>query len=140
MSSLSLETLETIMAVITYVFVFLFGICIGSFLNVCIYRLPKGESLITNNSHCMTCGTPIKRYDLIPVFSWLILRGRSDIWALSRNALSFPVGTDSSLFSGHRHSGDVCFRSDIYYHNCGSDPRSELHKRLSRISAHIPRN
>ena len=76
MSSLSLETLETIMAVITYVFVFLFGICIGSFLNVCIYRLPKGESLITNNSHCMTCGTPIKRYDLIPVFSWLILRGR----------------------------------------------------------------
>ena len=76
MSSLSLETLETIMTVITYVFVFLFGICIGSFLNVCIYRLPKGESLITNNSHCMTCGTPIKRYDLIPVFSWLILRGR----------------------------------------------------------------
>lgn len=76
MSSLSLETLETILTVITYVFVFLFGICIGSFLNVCIYRLPKGESLITNNSHCMTCGTPIKRYDLIPVFSWLILRGR----------------------------------------------------------------
>lgn len=76
MSSLSLETLETIMTVITYVFVFLFGICIGSFLNVCIYRLPKGESLITNNSHCMTCGTQIKRYDLIPVFSWLILRGR----------------------------------------------------------------
>lgn len=76
MSNLSIETLETIMTVIIYVFVFLFGICIGSFLNVCIYRLPKGESLITNNSHCMTCGTPIKRYDLIPVFSWLILRGR----------------------------------------------------------------
>lgn len=76
MSTLSIETLETIMTVTIYVFVFLFGICIGSFLNVCIYRLPKGESLITNNSHCMTCGTPIKRYDLIPVFSWLILRGR----------------------------------------------------------------
>ncbi|MDD6990949.1 MAG: prepilin peptidase [Oscillospiraceae bacterium] len=76
MSSLSIDTLETIMTVTIYVFVFLFGITIGSFLNVCIYRLPKGESLITNNSHCMTCGTQIKRYDLIPVLSWIILRGR----------------------------------------------------------------
>ena len=76
MSSLSVETLETILTVMIYFFVFLFGITIGSFLNVCIYRLPKGESLITNNSHCMTCGTQIKRYDLIPVLSWIILRGR----------------------------------------------------------------
>ncbi|MGN1090544.1 MAG: prepilin peptidase [Huintestinicola sp.] len=76
MANLDIETLETILNVIVYVFVFLFGITIGSFLNVCIYRLPKGESLITNNSHCMTCGTQIKRYDLIPVFSWLILRGK----------------------------------------------------------------
>lgn len=59
-----------------YIMVFLFGICIGSFLNVCIYRLPVGESLTKKNSHCMTCGTPIKWYDLIPVFSWLILRGK----------------------------------------------------------------
>ncbi len=59
-----------------YIMVFLFGITIGSFLNVCIYRLPAGESLIKKNSHCMTCGTPIKWYDLIPVFSWLILRGK----------------------------------------------------------------
>ena len=59
-----------------YVMVFLFGITIGSFLNVCIYRLPVGESLTKKNSHCMTCGTPIKWYDLIPVFSWLFLRGK----------------------------------------------------------------
>ncbi|MCI9408654.1 MAG: prepilin peptidase [Oscillospiraceae bacterium] len=59
-----------------YVMVFLFGIAIGSFLNVCIYRLPTGESLIKKNSHCMSCGTPIKWYDLIPVFSWLFLRGK----------------------------------------------------------------
>ncbi|MCM1329096.1 MAG: prepilin peptidase [Ruminococcus sp.] len=59
-----------------YVMVFLFGITIGSFLNVCIYRLPAGESLTKQNSHCMTCGTPIKWYDLIPVFSWLFLRGK----------------------------------------------------------------
>ena len=59
-----------------YVMIFLFGITIGSFLNVCIFRLPAGESLIKKNSHCMTCGTPIKWYDLIPVFSWLFLRGK----------------------------------------------------------------
>ncbi|MDE7302023.1 MAG: prepilin peptidase [Oscillospiraceae bacterium] len=59
-----------------YIMVFLFGITIGSFLNVCIYRLPVGESLTKKNSHCMTCGTPIKWYDLVPVFSWLFLRGK----------------------------------------------------------------
>lgn len=59
-----------------YIMVFLFGITVGSFLNVCIYRLPAGESLVKKNSHCMTCGTPIKWYDLIPVFSWLFLRGK----------------------------------------------------------------
>lgn len=58
------------------VMVFLFGITIGSFLNVCILRLPAGESLTKRNSHCMTCGTEIKRYDLIPLFSWLILGGK----------------------------------------------------------------
>lgn len=59
-----------------YVFVFLFGICIGSFLNVCIYRLPLGESLTKSNSHCMTCGTPIRKRDLIPIVSWCMLRGK----------------------------------------------------------------
>lgn len=59
-----------------YVMAFLFGISIGSFLNVCIYRLPAGESLTKRNSHCMTCQAPIKWYDLIPVFSWLFLRGK----------------------------------------------------------------
>ena len=59
-----------------YIMAFLFGITIGSFLNVCIYRLPAGESLTKKNSHCMTCGEPIKWYDLIPVFSWLFLRGK----------------------------------------------------------------
>ncbi len=67
---------ELVYAIIVYIFIFLFGITIGSFLNVCIYRLPKEESLIKRNSHCMTCGAEIKRYDLIPVFSWLILKGK----------------------------------------------------------------
>ncbi|MCM1008938.1 MAG: prepilin peptidase [Ruminococcus flavefaciens] len=59
-----------------YLFMFVFGICIGSFLNVVILRLPRGESLIKRSSHCMTCGTKIRAIDLIPVFSWIFLRGK----------------------------------------------------------------
>ena len=61
---------------IIYLFVFFFGACVGSFLNVCIYRLPKEESLIKSNSHCMKCGTPIQRRDLIPIVSWCMLKGK----------------------------------------------------------------
>jgi leader peptidase (prepilin peptidase)/N-methyltransferase len=60
--------------------IFLFGICIGSFLNVVIIRLPmenpEDRSLTKRSSHCMTCGTPIRPIDLIPVFSWIFLRGK----------------------------------------------------------------
>lgn len=59
-----------------YLFMFIFGICIGSFLNVVILRPPRGESLIKRSSHCMTCGTKIRAIDLIPVFSWIFLRGK----------------------------------------------------------------
>lgn len=57
-------------------FVFLYGIVIGSFLNVCIYRLPKKENIVTTRSHCMQCGYQLKWYDLVPLFSWLVLGGR----------------------------------------------------------------
>lgn len=66
----------TLYYIILYLFTFLFGVCVGSFLNVCIYRLPKGESLTKSNSHCMTCGTPIRKRDLIPIISWCCLRGK----------------------------------------------------------------
>lgn len=59
-----------------FIFIFLYGIVIGSFLNVCILRIPEGESIVTGRSHCDRCGTKIKWYDLIPIFSYLILRGR----------------------------------------------------------------
>ena len=59
-----------------YTMVFLFGISIGSFLNVVILRLPRNESLIKRSSHCMTCGAKIRARDLIPVFSWLALKGK----------------------------------------------------------------
>ena len=56
--------------------VFLYGIVIGSFLNVCIYRIPKKESIVTVGSHCMICNEAIRWYDLIPLFSYLFLGGR----------------------------------------------------------------
>lgn len=59
-----------------YPIVFFYGICIGSFLNVVIFRLPKDESLIKRASHCMTCGAKIRFRDLVPIFSWLFLRGK----------------------------------------------------------------
>lgn len=57
--------------------VFVYGICIGSFLNVVIYRLPNNESLVKRASHCPKCGEKIRWYDNIPLVSWLIiLRGK----------------------------------------------------------------
>lgn len=61
---------------IPYITIFIFGIVIGSFLNVCIYRIPLHESITTAPSHCMTCGSPLKWYDMVPVFSWLWLGGK----------------------------------------------------------------
>ena len=61
---------------IIYVVIFLFGITIGSFLNVCIYRIPKKEDIVKRNSHCMSCNYDLKWYDLIPVFSYIFLGGR----------------------------------------------------------------
>jgi leader peptidase (prepilin peptidase) / N-methyltransferase len=52
------------------------GLCIGSFLNVVIYRLPIGQSIVTPPSRCRKCGYLLRWYDNIPVFSWLFLRGR----------------------------------------------------------------
>ena len=54
----------------------LLGLLLGSFLNVCISRLPRGESLVAPRSHCMKCGATVRRYDNIPVLSWLLLRAR----------------------------------------------------------------
>lgn len=70
------EFMELPFKIMFLTIVFLFGICIGSFLNVVIIRLPRHESLIKRSSHCMTCGTKIRPIDLIPVFSWLFLRGK----------------------------------------------------------------
>ena len=66
------------MQALPYIVIVLFGLVIGSFTNVVILRVPAGESIVTAPSHCMRCGKKLKWYHLIPVFSWLVLRGRCD--------------------------------------------------------------
>jgi len=56
--------------------IFFLGLAFGSFLNVCIYRLPLGLSVVAPRSACPGCKRPIAFYDNLPVLSWLILRGR----------------------------------------------------------------
>jgi leader peptidase (prepilin peptidase)/N-methyltransferase len=59
-----------------FLFVFFLGAILGSFLNVCIYRLPKRESILSPPSHCPHCSEPIRFYDNIPIISYLLLRGK----------------------------------------------------------------
>jgi leader peptidase (prepilin peptidase)/N-methyltransferase len=60
----------------TAVWFFGIGTAIGSFLNVVVYRLPRGMSLLWPGSRCPGCKTPIRAYDNVPILSWLMLRGR----------------------------------------------------------------
>jgi leader peptidase (prepilin peptidase)/N-methyltransferase len=62
--------------ILLYIIIFLFGIVIGSFLNVCIYRIPEHEDIVKERSHCMSCGYQLAWYDMFPLFSYIALRGR----------------------------------------------------------------
>ena len=66
------------------------GILIGSFLNVCIYRIPKHEDITTTRSHCLSCGNVIKWYDLIPVLSYILLRGRCRL-CKAKLSVQYPI-------------------------------------------------
>lgn len=69
---------------------FVLGLAFGSFLNVCIARLPHEESVVRPRSHCRACSAPVRWYDNVPVVSWLLLRGRCrDCQA--RIAFSYPA-------------------------------------------------
>lgn len=59
-----------------YSIILLFGIVIGSFLNVCIFRIPEKEDIVKTSSHCMSCGYHLRWYDMVPICSFLALRGK----------------------------------------------------------------
>jgi len=71
-----MEFINTIPYPLIAVAIFVFGMAIGSFANVCIYRLPKKESVVFPVSHCTACSTPVRPFDNIPVISYLILGGK----------------------------------------------------------------
>jgi len=64
------------MNTIFMIFIFVLGACVGSFLNVCIYRIPEKRSIIRPGSHCLRCNSPIKPLDNIPVLSYIFLGGK----------------------------------------------------------------
>ncbi len=76
--------------IILTIIIFLYGIVIGSFLNVCILRIPEDESIVTVGSHCMNCGHQLKWYDLFPLFSWLFLKGKCR-YCGSKISAQYPI-------------------------------------------------
>ena len=73
-----------------YLITGLFGALIGSFLNVCIYRLPRRESVVWPGSHCPACSKPIAWYDNVPILGYLILAGRCRACSI-KISLQYPV-------------------------------------------------
>jgi leader peptidase (prepilin peptidase)/N-methyltransferase len=72
----SFESITGLPEFVAYIFIFVFGAVVGSFLNVVIHRVPREQSIVFPNSACPACKTPIKPYDNIPLLGWLMLGGR----------------------------------------------------------------
>ncbi len=72
------------------IFNFIFGSIVGSFLNVVIYRVPRSKSIVKPPSHCPSCGTRLKWYDMIPVLSYLILKGKCR-YCHSNISIKYPL-------------------------------------------------
>ena len=72
------------------ILLFVLGCCVGSFCNVLIYRIPKGEEFVRTSSHCMTCGHELKWYELIPVLSWLSQGGKCRACGVKLSA-QYPI-------------------------------------------------
>lgn len=72
----SLEAVTGLPEAVSYIFTFVLGSVVGSFLNVVIHRVPREESIVFPNSACPKCGSAIKAYDNVPILSWLLLGGK----------------------------------------------------------------
>ncbi len=76
--------------IIYYLIAFIFGLCWGSFLNVCIYRIPRRESIVFPGSHCPICNHPLAFYDNIPLFSYIFLAGKCR-YCKSSISIQYPI-------------------------------------------------
>ena len=103
-----------LITILLYIIIFLYGIVIGSFLNVCILRLPEKESLIPG-SHCTSCGHRLRWYDLFPLFSYLFLRGRCRYCGAKISA-QYPLveGANGLLYIVIFLVNDLSFLSVLY--------------------------
>ncbi|WP_077367729.1 prepilin peptidase [Anaerosalibacter sp. Marseille-P3206] len=72
------------------ILIFIIGTIIGSFLNVCIYRIPRKKSVVFPSSHCTSCGTPLKWYNLIPIFSYIYQRAKCS-YCGEKISLQYPT-------------------------------------------------
>lgn len=70
--------------------IFIYGLIIGSFLNVCIYRIPREESIVFPSSHCPICNTTLKWYDNIPFFSYMLLKGKCR-YCSTKISIQYPI-------------------------------------------------
>jgi leader peptidase (prepilin peptidase)/N-methyltransferase len=77
-------------SIVLYIFVFLLGSIVGSFMNVCIYRMPRKLSIVLPSSRCPSCNTPIKPWDNIPIVSYIFLGGRCRV-CKSKISLIYPL-------------------------------------------------
>ncbi|HAN09300.1 MAG TPA: prepilin peptidase [Clostridiales bacterium] len=78
------------MAIAILIGVILVGLAIGSFLNVCIYRIPRQESIVSGSSHCTSCNEKIRWYDMIPVLSYILLKGKCRKCG-ARISIKYPI-------------------------------------------------
>ncbi len=121
---------ETLFNIILYSFIFIFGIIIGSFLNVCILRIPLKETIVSKRSHCMSCGHQLAWYDLFPLFSYLFLRGKCR-YCKAKISKQYPIvefinGAMAVLcFAFLDFSADKLANINIYI-KVGVDPATNL--------------
>ena len=73
-----------------YFYVFILCSCVGSFANVLIYRLPKKENFVNGRSYCPNCHHTLKMRDMIPIFSWFLLKGKCR-WCHHKISICYPL-------------------------------------------------
>lgn len=106
------------MQLIITLYILIFGLVIGCFLNVCIYRIPAKQSIISPPSHCTSCGTRLRPLDLVPVFSYIFLKGKCR-YCGERVSARYPIveGLTAAVFVilYFRFSFSVEFLTAIFF-------------------------